>query len=82
MFRFIRLTIAIRTSGGKTPMVLVKATHGPKNIPATDAERKMLMTSQILNVTSTLRAGRDWLSNRFRQRGSTAAPYAALPANS
>jgi hypothetical protein len=80
MFRFIRRTIAIRTSGAKTPMVLVNATQGPKNIPATDAESNMLMTSQILRVTLALCPGRDFLSKRFRRRISKPATGVGPPA--
>ena len=50
IFRFSLFTIARKTSGSKVLMDLVKATHGPQNIPATDAARTMLMSSQIFIV--------------------------------
>ena len=47
MLRFIRSTIARKTSGVKVLMDLLKATHGPWNIPATKAERTMLISCQV-----------------------------------
>jgi len=35
-------------------MDLVKATHGPQNIPATRAERTMLMSSHIFRAMGPL----------------------------
>src|SRR6266566_1292602 len=50
IFRFIRSTIARKTSGSKVAMDLLKASHGPQNSPETKAERTMLMSSHIFKV--------------------------------
>ena len=50
IFRFIRCTIARNSSGSKVLMDLLKAAHGPQNIPATKADRTMLMSSNIFRV--------------------------------
>jgi hypothetical protein len=50
IFRFIRCAIARKTSGSKVLIDLVKATHGPQNIPATRADRTMLTISHIFRV--------------------------------
>jgi hypothetical protein len=47
MLRFMRSTIARKTSGVKVFRDLLKAIHGPENIPATKAERTMLINSHI-----------------------------------
>ena len=56
MLRFIRSTIARKTSGVKVFIDLLKATHGPWNIPATKAERTMLINCQVFiaNTDSSL----------------------------
>jgi hypothetical protein len=41
----------MKISGVKAPIDRVRAIHGPKNIPATDADRNMLTTSQIFKGT-------------------------------
>src|ERR1700722_16761366 len=47
MLRFIRSTISRKTSGEKVFIDRLKAIHGPWNIPAVSAERRMLMSSQV-----------------------------------
>ena len=54
MLRFMRSTIARKTSGVKVCMDLLKAIHGPENIPATKAERTMLISSQIFIVNAPI----------------------------
>ena len=45
-----RLTIASQTSGLKLVTDPLKATQGPKNMPATKVERMMLISSQTFKV--------------------------------
>src|ERR1700748_3878624 len=45
-----RLTMASQTSGLKPPADPLRATHGPKNMPATRVERMMLISSQTFKA--------------------------------
>jgi len=47
MLRFIRSTIARKTSGVNVYMDRLIAAHGPWNIPATKAEETMLISCQV-----------------------------------
>jgi|HubBroStandDraft_4_1064222.scaffolds.fasta_scaffold440262_2 hypothetical protein len=55
MLRFIRSTIARKTSGVKVRMDLLSAIHGPWNIPATKAERTMLISCHVFIVNTNSR---------------------------
>jgi hypothetical protein len=80
MFRFILRTIAMKISGVKALIDRVRAIQGPKNIPATDAERNMLMTSQIFKGTPEPWLGWDELSKRFLGRSPKSMIEAGSPA--
>ena len=54
MLRLRWLTMTRNCLGSNMVMDLVKATHGPQNIPATRAERTMLMSSHIFRAMGPL----------------------------